>query len=184
MGLETGETQTVTTQQKTATTGKIQGFWAKLLSSGLRRKLIIPYMLLTLLLAAIGTYVVTRLVATSIEERFTNRLKEASQVSVDSIARPNASIWKFCARWCSQMALLMVFVDRDAEALSGLLYQLLVNSQLEIVSAVDANGQEIFSRGFNPAANQYIESNDQDFSGFAPVDKILGQTSTRSATNL
>jgi hypothetical protein len=45
---------------------KKQGFWANLVSSGLRRKLIIPYMLLTLLLAIVGTYVVTRLVASSI----------------------------------------------------------------------------------------------------------------------
>src|SRR5512139_1223693 len=87
MGLETGETQPATSQQEIPKTHKNQGFWERLVSSGLRRKLIIPYMLLTLLLAVVGTFVVTRLVASSIEERFTNRLKEASQVSVDSIAR-------------------------------------------------------------------------------------------------
>lgn len=177
MGLETGETHPVTTQQKTATTRKIQGFWAKLLASGLRRKLIIPYMLLTLLLAAIGTYVVTRLVATSIEERFTNRLKEASQVSADSIARRERKHLENLRSMVFTTGVAEGFADRDAEALSDLLYPLLVNSQLEILSAVDANGQEIFSRGFNQTAEQYIESNDQDFSGFAPVDKILGQAS-------
>ena len=176
MGLETGETQAVTTKQEATETRKFRGFWAKLVASGLRRKLIIPYMLLTLLLAIIGTYVVTRLVASSIEERFTNRLKEASQVSADSIARRERKHLENLRSMVFTQGVPEALADRDSEELNKLLYPLLVNSQLEILSAVDTNGQEIFSRGFNQAENRYIESKGQDFSNFAPVRKILEQT--------
>lgn len=177
MGLETGETKTAINQQAIPSTHKNQGFWAKLLASGLRRKLIIPYMLLTLLLAAIGTYVVTRLVASSIEERFTNRLKEASQVSADSIARRERKHLEILRSMVFTNGVAEGFANRNAATLDELLNPLLINSGVEVLSAVDANGQEIFSRGYNPATGQYIESTDQDFSNFAPVRKILAQAS-------
>ena len=41
--------------------------------SGLKAKLIVPYLVLTLLTAMIGTFIVTRLVASSVRERFFNQ---------------------------------------------------------------------------------------------------------------
>src|SRR5512139_1414139 len=148
MGLETGETQPATSQQEIPKTHKNQGFWERLVSSGLRRKLIIPYMLLTLLLAIVGTFVVTKLVASNIAERFSNRLKEAGQVSADAIARQERD----------QLANLrsMVFTTgapdavaaQDADALNDLLYPLLVNNKQNIMVALNASGQEFISLAF------------------------------------
>jgi len=53
----------------------------------IRFKVILPYLLLTLLVAVTGAYVVTRLVANSLEERLANQLLEAGRVVSDSIAR-------------------------------------------------------------------------------------------------
>ena len=55
--------------------------------SSLKAKLIIPYLLLTLLTAMVGTFVVTRLVASSVRERFFNQLYEASRVAADGVVR-------------------------------------------------------------------------------------------------
>ena len=51
--------------------------------ASLRAKLIIPYVILTLLIAMVGVYVITRLVTSSLSERFTNQLLEASRVAGD-----------------------------------------------------------------------------------------------------
>jgi len=53
----------------------------------IRFKVILPYLLLTLLVAVTGAFVVTRLVSNSLEERLSNQLLEAGRVVSDSMAR-------------------------------------------------------------------------------------------------
>jgi signal transduction histidine kinase len=53
----------------------------------IRLKVILPYLLLTVIVAVIGVYVVTRLVANTIQERLTNQLLEAGRVVSDSFVR-------------------------------------------------------------------------------------------------
>jgi signal transduction histidine kinase len=53
----------------------------------IRFKVILPYLLLTLVVAITGVYVVTRLVTNSLSERLTNQLLEAGRVVSDGMAR-------------------------------------------------------------------------------------------------
>lgn len=53
----------------------------------IRIKVILPYLLLTLLVAITGAYVVTRLVTNSLSERLQNQLLEAGRVVSDGFAR-------------------------------------------------------------------------------------------------
>ena len=53
----------------------------------IRFKVILPYLLLTLIVAVTGAYVVTRLVSSSLSERLSNQLLEAGHVVSDSMAR-------------------------------------------------------------------------------------------------
>ena len=53
----------------------------------IRWKIIAPYLLLTVMLAVAGTYIATRLVTGTLEERFNNQLAEAARVTSDSIVR-------------------------------------------------------------------------------------------------
>jgi signal transduction histidine kinase len=53
----------------------------------IRFKVILPYLLLTLIVAVTGTYVVTRLVSSSLSERLSNQLLEAGRVVSDTMAR-------------------------------------------------------------------------------------------------
>ena len=56
----------------------------------IRYKVILPYLLLTLLVIGTGLYVVTRLVASSLGERLTNQLLEAGRVVSDEVANQEA----------------------------------------------------------------------------------------------
>ena len=56
-------------------------------SRKIRWKIIGPYAVLALLLAFLGTYLVTNIVTSSLEERFTNQLAEAARVAADSLVR-------------------------------------------------------------------------------------------------
>jgi signal transduction histidine kinase len=53
----------------------------------IRFKVILPYLLLTLIVAVTGAYVVTRLVSRSLGERLSNQLLEAGRVVSDTLAR-------------------------------------------------------------------------------------------------
>jgi signal transduction histidine kinase len=53
----------------------------------IRFKVILPYLLLTLIVAVTGAYVVTRLVSNSLGERLTNQLLESGRVVSDFMAR-------------------------------------------------------------------------------------------------
>jgi len=53
----------------------------------IRFKVILPYLLLTVIVAVTGAYVVTRLVSNSLSERLSNQLLEAGRVVSDSMAR-------------------------------------------------------------------------------------------------
>ena len=53
----------------------------------IRFKVILPYLLLTLIVAVTGAYIVTRLVSSSLNERLTNQLVEAGRVISDTMAR-------------------------------------------------------------------------------------------------
>jgi signal transduction histidine kinase len=53
----------------------------------IRFKVILPYLLLTLIVAVTGTYVVTRLVSSSLSERLSNQLLESGHVVSDTMAR-------------------------------------------------------------------------------------------------
>ncbi len=53
----------------------------------IRFKVILPYLLLTLIVAVTGAYIVTRLVSSSLNERLTNQLIEAGRVISDTMAR-------------------------------------------------------------------------------------------------
>src|SRR5689334_2943837 len=56
-------------------------------SVSIRFKVILPYLLLTLIVAVTGAYIVTRLVSSSLNERLTNQLIEAGRVISDTMAR-------------------------------------------------------------------------------------------------
>ncbi len=53
----------------------------------IRLKVILPFLLLTLVVAVTGVYVVTRLVTSSLSERLNNQLRQAGIVVLDDIAR-------------------------------------------------------------------------------------------------
>ncbi len=142
--------------------------------SGLQSKLIIPYVVLTLLIAAVGTYVVTRLVVSSIRERFVNHLYEASRVAADNIVRREQVHLEDLRLMANYQGVAQAILDHDAETLFQLLEPLALNSNVDIVTMVDLNGIEIVTLGRNPGTGQYLlTEGGVDFSSRDLVKNIL-----------
>jgi nitrogen fixation/metabolism regulation signal transduction histidine kinase len=146
------------------------------LFAGLRAKLILPYVLLTVLIAMAGVFVITRLVTSRFQERFFNQLLEASRVAADGIVRQERSHLEDLRLMAFTQGVPEAMAARDVEALKQMLLPLAVNNDIEAVTAVDLNGIEMLTLAKNPVTNDYITSQDNDFSNFAIVMQVIAST--------
>ena len=141
--------------------------------ASLRAKLIIPYVILTLLIAMVGVFVITRLVTSSLSERFTNQLLEASRVAGDGIVRKERTHLEDLRLMAFTDGVPEALVARDSQALQDLLFPIALNSGIQATTVVDMTGTEIITLARHPSSGEYIISEGGDFSNFKIVSDIL-----------
>ncbi len=139
----------------------------------LRGQLIIPYALLTLMTAMLGTYVVTRLVTSSVRERFVNQLSEASRVAADGVVRRERSHLRTLRLMTFTAGVAAAMQTGDADGLETLLLPIALNEQADSVVAVDLKGREIIGLTLAQGSTQYAITQGSDFTGEAIVTSVL-----------
>jgi signal transduction histidine kinase len=141
--------------------------------STLRAKLIVPYVLLTLLIAMVGTYVVTRLVASSIRERFDNQMYESRRVAADGIVRQEREHLAELRLMAFTEGVPQALSSADAATLQNLLWPLALNDDVEIVTAIDLTGRELLTLAGDTESGQYVVSSGADLSRVGLVKYVL-----------
>ncbi len=139
----------------------------------IRAKLILPYVLLTVLVALVGTLIATRLATANARERFYNQLNESARVAADGLVRRE--------RVHLENLRLLVFTDgvaesvalRDLPALEERTLPILLNNRVEVLSVLDAEGMELLTLARQPESNRYLRTTGTDLAGFAPVRRVL-----------
>jgi len=147
--------------------------WLLQFISGLRAKLIVPYVILTLVIAMVGVYVVTRLVTSSIRERFVNQAFEASRVAGDGIVRKEREHLENLRLMAYTEGVPETVLDHDAEGLKTLLLPLVLNNSVEALTVIDLAGTEILTLAIDPSSGIYRESSGADFSAYNLVAHVL-----------
>jgi len=110
----------------------------------IRFKVILPYLLLTLVVAVTGVYVVTSLVSNSLQERLTNQLLEAGRVVSDDFARQELTHIEAARIVAYTSGLAEALQAGDRVALAGLAQPLAAGLDIESLSVVDRQGVENF----------------------------------------
>ena len=144
--------------------------------ASLRSKLIIPYVLLSLLLALVGVFVVSRLVAASWHERVSNQLYEASRVAADGIVRQERENLENLRLMVFSQGVAEAMAARDVAALETLLIPIMLNNDVDFVSAIDPQGVEISTWDLDTSGDTYIRTQGYDFSQQPLVANILAGT--------
>jgi len=166
----------LTNQKGNAESNKKENRFTRL--TGLQGKLIIPYMLLTIVLAMGGVYIVTRLVTSSIRERFVNQLFEASRVAAEGIVRQEDQHLENLRTMVFTTGVQEAVEKGNAEELYTLLSPHVLNQNIHILTVVDTSGFEVLSIEQLPDGN-YQQSTDTDLNSVEIVRKTLaGQTDT------
>jgi two-component system, NtrC family, sensor kinase len=145
--------------------------------ASLRTELIVPYIILTLLIAMVGMFVVTRLVTSSIRERFVNQIYEASRVAADGVVRQEQKNLAALRLLVFTEGVAPALQQQDADTLQKLLLPLALNNRSELITAVDQEGREVLTLAYDPQTKQYQSAGGADFSNVDLVTNVLqGQT--------
>lgn len=139
----------------------------------LTTKLIVPYVILTTVLAMVGIFVVTLLVTSSIRERFVNQLLEASRVAADSVVRQERRHLESLRLMTFTQGVAQAMTNRDKATLRDLLLPLALNNKVEVFSAIDRQGQEVITLARSPQDDRYLQSEGAGVAGYPLVTDIL-----------
>lgn len=109
----------------------------------IRSKIIIPYLVLTLVVAVIGTYVVTTLVASSLDERLNNHLLEAGRVVSDTLVRQELSHLEAARMVAFTRGLAEALQAGNRQQATAIAEPVVANVDIENLILVDAAGNEV-----------------------------------------
>jgi signal transduction histidine kinase len=109
----------------------------------IRFKVILPYLLLTLIVAVTGAYVVTRLVSNSLSERLSNQLLEAGRVVSDTMAHQEIKHLESARLVAFTRGLGEALRDRDGEQIVLLAKPAASGLNVESLMVFDPEGREL-----------------------------------------
>lgn len=123
-------------------------WWRRAISrpgTSIGTKIILPYLLLTLAVAAIGAFVVTRLVTSTLTERFNNQLVDAGRRVAESMVDYETDRLEVLRTIAFTEGVPDALATSDGEALDAIVPQILANSDVDAALLLDGSGAEIYS---------------------------------------
>ncbi|MDF1500993.1 MAG: ATP-binding protein [Anaerolineales bacterium] len=142
-------------------------------SLSLRSKLIIPYVLLTLILASVGVFIVTRLVSSSIQERFNNQLAEVSRVAADSLVRQEDDHLEVLRILAFMDGVPQSYLSSNVARLNEIFAAFALNNEIEAISAVDVAGKELITVTYDPESQETKSFSGSIYANITPVQNVL-----------
>jgi putative nucleotidyltransferase with HDIG domain len=131
-----------------------------------RSRIILPFALLTLLLAGAGSYVVTGLVAGSLQERFDRQLVETGRVVADEVVRQEQHQLATVRSMSATEGMAQAVQTEDNRQARTLLEPLIRNAGADIGGAADAQGRVFFATAREPSQQTVY----QDATGISGAD--------------
>jgi signal transduction histidine kinase len=150
--------------------------WKKVrlsLPRGLQTELILPYVLLTLILASIGIFIITQLVVGSVRERFQNNMLDASRVANDGFARQERVQLEKLRFLIFTEGMAQAMHEGDRVKVRSLMEPVFVNAPIDIMAAIGVNGMDIVTYGRDFNTQVYHEQEGVYFSTVPIVQRVL-----------
>ncbi len=141
--------------------------------SSLRTKLVVPYAVLTLIVAMVGVFIITRLVSGSFKERFGNQLVEASRVTADGIVRKERKHLEDLRLLTFMEGVSTAIENRDHGSLQATFEGIAVNNNIDVIAAIDTRGRGIITLTYDPDAGATEFFVGEDYSSFGPIQSVL-----------
>ena len=147
----------------------------------IRIKITIPYLILSLILAAAAAYLITQLVFENVEERFNKQLYEAGKISSELIVNYESQLLQTQRLLANAEGVSTAIQSNDPNALRSLTLGIIANDQQEAVEFLDIHGSHVLSVHHRPGANpedyEFSTGEQTTFSNLEIVQNILAQKS-------
>lgn len=142
----------------------------------IRWKIVLPYAFLTVVLAAAGSFLATRLVTGTLEERFDNQLAEAGRVVSDSVVRKEREHLETVRAVSFTEGIPEAVASGQGPAVEGLVGPIAANAHVERLEVLDATGHRLSTLWLaDEDALVYEPLDDADDPATWPlVQKVLG----------
>ena len=139
-------------------------------------KIILPYFFLTLIVASVGAFVVTNLVASSLEERISNQLLDSGQIVAEGMVRHEDQRLQTLRTIIGTTGIPAALAKNDPATLSELAPQIIINSNTDAVLLLNMDGVEVYGwqRVASATDTQGASRSGADFSDVEAVQKALG----------
>ncbi len=139
----------------------------------IRLKVILPYLLLTLIVAIIGVYVVTRLVSNTLSERLTNQLLEAGRLVSDGFVRQEVAHVDGARIVIYTQGVAQALKDGDREKLISLVQPAASGLGVENLILITSDGRELVQFVRNQQGELVVVNRDTSAQRFPIVASFL-----------
>jgi class 3 adenylate cyclase/DNA-binding response OmpR family regulator len=142
----------------------------------MRLKITFPYVLLALVFVLASSYLVSRYVLESLQERFTNQLIDAGKLSADWMVQEEERLLGTMRLLANTDTIAEGLMEKDSQKLRDLALPVAVNAREEAVEFLDRNGTSVLSLHHIPEgsmeAYQWTQG-DPTFANWGFVQKVL-----------
>lgn len=139
----------------------------------IRFRVILPYLLLTALVAVLGVYVVTRLVSSTLSERLNNQLLEAGRVVSDSVVRQELRHVDVGRLVAYTNGVAEAILAEDEATLEARVLPLAAALDAENLAIIDMEGRTLFQTIFNSEGQVETIGASGGFGHLAFVQSVL-----------
>jgi signal transduction histidine kinase len=108
-----------------------------------------PFLAITIIVAALGVFIVTRLVSSSIDERVNNQLLNSAQAASNAFALVEAEQLSSLRTLVYTEGVPDAIANNDVETINERLTPIIVNNQLDVVIVFDTAQTPIYSATFD-----------------------------------
>jgi signal transduction histidine kinase len=150
-----------------------QPFVGRVGGASVGTKIILPYLLLTLVVAGVGAFVVTNLVTGSLQERFNNQLLDAGRVVAERMVAYEQERLTLLRLIANSQGVPEALSAGDQAALTALVPQIAATGNAAAVILLNQNGGEIYSWWAAPPSTPSESAAVLDFSQAEAVQRVL-----------
>ena len=144
----------------------------------IRMKITLPYIILALIIAMVGAYIVTQIVFDTIEERFTNQLLETGKIASEWVVKKEDKLLETLRLIAHTNGTAEALQDGNAEALREISLPILINDSVEALEILDTNGASMLSlrhRAGGLIEDYDVSRGDSTFQNWDIVNRVLDQ---------
>ena len=151
-------------------------------TGGLNTRIVVPYLLLTLIVAGVGAYFFAFVISSRLTERFLNQLIDAGRVVSDQMVDYEEERLKTLRQVANTERVPDAVAAGDTEELNRWVPQLLLDGPNDVVEIIDRNGIELYGWQRSPFVNTDVAQtrSQTDFSNIPVIRQVLAGDSDQA----